>query len=179
MSIIHDALKKVQSKPAPVSTGEIPQTNDPFAPPAPDKGRDTNRSLTILMACVITVAVIVIFGILFKLVMDSTERTKITARNVALPAAATAQTSSQPPPPAKVLPLPLNFPPLPAITKPPEPNTIKIEGVMDMGGKMVALINGNIYEIGQIFDGKMITNIGFDSVTIKDNGTIRTIPIKR
>ncbi|MEI6438206.1 MAG: hypothetical protein WCO69_05610 [Candidatus Omnitrophota bacterium] len=143
MSIIHDALKKVQSK--------NPQASPfPEPPPAPASSspstvdltpETTNRSLMILMAVVLTVTVVVIFAVIFKLAMDTTQHPKATAQ----PASA---------------------------------GGIKVEGVMDRDGKMVALINGDVYEEGQTVEGKVITAITFANVTVMGNNSKLILPIK-
>ena len=48
-----------------------------------------------------------------------------------------------------------------------------------MGGKVVALINGNIYEEGQTVNGRLIAEITFDSVTIMENGNKRIMSTKQ
>ena len=57
-------------------------------------------------------------------------------------------------------------------------NEVHIEGIMSMGGKMTALINGDVYEEGQRVNGKTISDISFDSVTILDNGEIKILSTK-
>jgi hypothetical protein len=130
------------------------------------------------MSAVLAVAVIVIFAVIFKLAADTTQHVKPT------PAATlnqTPTTAPQPVTPPAPAPAPTVVPPVQAKpTTPPAPvnNGLHIEGVMDMGGKMVALINGNIYEEGQAVNGNIIAVITFESVTIMENGVKKILSTK-
>ncbi|MBF0388104.1 MAG: hypothetical protein HQL20_09680 [Candidatus Omnitrophica bacterium] len=185
MSIIHDALKKVQSKtPSPVVTPPAPAN---AATSVPGKGPTGNAptdnswsSLTILMAAVLTVAVVVIFAVILKLANDTTKHAPRAVIPTSTEPAANTQkipavTDSTGPSTPATVPQPAE----PPATKPlAKNNSLKIEGVMDMGGKMVALINGEVYEEGQTVSGNLITMITFDSITIMENGTKKVLPIK-
>jgi hypothetical protein len=174
MSIIHDALKKVQ------------QTNNPGSvpPPAPlqepgqrpDPKNVSNKTNIILLITTICAIVVMIFAALpqftpKKTVPTPTPATQITQekQTAAAPAAITAPVSATPAPemPAK------------KTNDPKDPlSSMQIEGVMDMEGKKVVLINGNIYEEGQTIHGKIISKIAIDSLTVMEDGKERTFPIK-
>jgi hypothetical protein len=76
--------------------------------------------------------------------------------------------------------------PLPVVSSPDvrnavpeEPGSLRLEGIMDMGAKKVALINGDVYEEGQVVDGKIIAEISLNSIAVMDNGTKKVIPLKK
>ena len=138
----------------------------------------------------ITVAVIVIFAVIYKLAADTTQH----APRAVLSAALTASAAPTTPKHRPVAPQPKATPALapqtasqatpealPQIQPPAEnvyTNSPRVEGVMSMGGKMVALINGDVYEEGQTINGHIIAMITFDSVTIMENGVKKILPIK-
>ncbi len=184
MSIIHDALKKVQSKGPNTAPDAVPPKEDPAGTittnPATGRSPDTTKvTLSILMATVLTIAVIVIFAVILKLGFETTQHPAIKAR--AITPVPTQTTAAPVPPPsiAQAANTALPAMPLRPPAEPPAPDRTRVEGVMDMGGKMVALINGNVYEEGQVVDGNIIAAITFESVTIMENGTKKILPIKR
>lgn len=159
MSIIHDALKKVQSAtPAANTLASSP-------PAGHSQVIDTARPLTVLMIGVLCFAVIVIFAVLFKLASDTTQHSRPGAMTLP-PSAIKNKSVLRKHPPVK-----LNSKSLPT-------DPTRVEGVMSMGGKMIALINGSIYEEGQSIDGKTITAINFAAVTVMEDGIKEDLPIK-
>jgi len=150
MSIIHDALKKVQDKntpaqpaqnePAPVSTAET--ESDALV-------RGIPRPAMIAIFSAILIAVIVVLGFLFYFARQALTRPKPAAAPIPAPTAMTAVVT----------------------------NELKLEGIMDTNGKRVALINGNVYEEGQTAQGAKILQILPDSVVIDENGTSKTLTI--
>ena len=57
-------------------------------------------------------------------------------------------------------------------------NQIVIQGIMTKDEKNMALINDKIYEEGQTVMGKEIVSISLDSVQIKDRGKIKTLKVQ-
>ena len=182
MSIIHDALKKVQAQTPGQPAVKQPQPTGPSIQPqatpalTPD---DTRRSLTILMAAVLTVAVIVILAVLFKVATDTTQHPgpmTPAVTPVQTPVQTPAQAPTQAPTQAAV---PKPQPPRkPAAPLTPAYNGLRIEGIMDMNGKKIALINGNVYEEGQTVNSCLIEAITLESVTIIENGIKKVLPTK-
>ena len=187
MSIIHDALKKVQEKNAkgmpahpPVST---PPSAAQVAPPPVKEPLQENRTLIILLGTLIVG--IVIWAIISNIPKHPSEQITIIASQI--PIKKTEQSISQPMRAAPGSPTkpaePAVVPAAPAVPAKPQvdPNdplsSLRVEGIMDMGGKKAALLNGNIYEEGQTIYGRIIAQITLDSVTIVDDGKKRTFAV--
>ena len=62
---------------------------------------------------------------------------------------------------------------------PPPPGTLVVSGIVAMGSKQVALINNEIYEVGDIVDGKKILNISLDQVEIQAGDSKQTIKVEK
>lgn len=164
MSIIHDALKKVQ------------QTNNPEAtpPPATPQGSVQNpetvkpqdKTSILLFVAAICAVVAMIFAALPQFTPKKPVRTS----------AVTVTKQPAPEPAATTEPAPAVPAQTTAVTDPL--NSARIEGIMDMGDKKVVLINGNVYEEGQTIHGRTITKITLDAMTVTDNGQERTFSIK-
>ncbi len=199
MSIIHDALKKVQqmnnaAAPTPPAASQEPVQ----APEQTKMAEKINIPLLVAAACAV---IAMIFAVLPQLKPGKTTLPPASATTA--PTAPAAEQKQ--PAPIAVTPTPSLPPPiatsldsvskavtnavaassapaqLPAtkITDPNDPlSSIQIEGVLDMGGKKAVLINGNVYEEGQTIYGKIISEITFDTVTIMEDGRKRTFPIK-
>ena len=194
MSIIHDALKKVQQTNNVGTPAPLAPYQEPVQPPEQPKPQD-KMSIPLLVA-VICAIVAMVFAALPQL----------TPRKIAAPAA-TAQTpvpvtpeKKQPgPKPAVAQPqspssdtvskavanavaspvIPALKPPAQKIIDPNDPlSSVQIEGVIDMDGKKAVLISGNVYEEGQTIYNRIITEITFDTLTVIENGQKRTLPIK-
>lgn len=195
MSIIHDALKKVQQTNNAGTPAPLAPYQEPVQPPEQPKPQD-KISIPLLVA-VICAIVAMVFAALPQL----------TPRKIAAPAApaAVAQApaalekkqpdqkpaAAEPKPPSsdtvsKAVANAVASPVIPAL-KPPaqkiiDPNdplsSVQIEGVIDMDGKKAVLISGNVYEEGQTIYNRIITEITFDTLTVIENGQKRTLPIK-
>ena len=195
MSIIHDALKKVQRS----NPGGTPQ---PAAstPPQPQATVPVNVTDKINIPLLVA-ALCAIIAMLFAALPQ------IASRRPATPVETVS--SAARPQPAQNLPLPVSVPPsshtmakalagavaVPTVPstvrfpvkeqaprEPADPNdplgNIQIEGVLETGGKKAVLINGNIYEEGQTIYGRIIMQISFDALTVIDNGSKRVLRIK-
>ena len=73
-----------------------------------------------------------------------------------------------------------------AIVKPVEPKkvakiseSIVLQGIMKMDDKNVALINDDIYEVGESVRGKKILSIAIDNVQIQDHRKVKTLYVKK
>ncbi len=193
MSIIHDALKKVQqTKPATPSTKSLPPV--PAQPPAKQDDK-VNIPLFVAALCAIVAMIFAALPYIALKMNPPPEQPAPAATPIATP------TPQKPPPPPPPLPtskimtnailraitIPILSTPAVTIpkTRPLDKTTnsddsfkdIQVEGVLDMGGKKAVLINGNIYEEGQTIYGKAISEITFNSLTIVDNGKKRTISV--
>lgn len=68
-----------------------------------------------------------------------------------------------------------------ALPKPPQPkkDELILSGVVEMDGKNFALINNEFYEVGEKAAGRKITKITTDSVEILEKGKTRIIKVLR
>ena len=57
-------------------------------------------------------------------------------------------------------------------------DALVLSGTMMMGDKRVALINNDIYELGDIINGKKITSISLEKVELLDNDKVVTLTVK-
>jgi hypothetical protein len=158
MSIIHDALKKIQKdKPSQSEFSYADET--PVMSSQEENSATPKKSINLPL---IAVALCAIMALFFAVLPRMANKQKISA-------------------PATALPAPIKTPAAPFQIFTPAPqdqNVIRIEGIMDMGDKKTALINGNVYEEGQTFNGKMIAKITFEAVTFVDNGKELIVSIK-
>lgn len=68
--------------------------------------------------------------------------------------------------------------PKPAPVEVYAPGTIVVKGTMNSGDKWVALINGKIYEAGESIEGKTITAITLAGIEIIENNSKRFISVQ-
>lgn len=66
---------------------------------------------------------------------------------------------------------------LPNAAPPPEPITLKIHGIMSNASGNLALINNQVYQEGDKIDGITIIKINLNSIKISANGKEKTIPV--
>lgn len=189
MSIIHDALKKVQQTNNTGVSTPPPPYQEPVRPPEQPKLQDTiNIPLLVAALCAV---IAMIFAILPQIAPKktaapaasaSTLEKKQPAPEAAAPAVKTPSSDSMSKAVANAVSTPVMPAIKPAAQKIVDPNdplsSIQIEGVMDMNGKKVALISGNVYEEGQTIYGKIISEITFDSLTIIEDGRKRIFSTK-
>ena len=183
MSIIHDALKKVQHSTNPPA--------EPKAQPvlASTRPTDVSRPIFIIITTVIAIAVVILLVILWGLAKDTT-RTASPARTPAtqpLPVQAAASTPVQEPAPqtaAPKVPSPKELgsslvSSVPVKTVVPEDplSSIRVQAIMQQDGQTVALINNIVYKEGQTVFGRIIAKITPDGVTFMDDGRQRTFPV--
>jgi hypothetical protein len=237
MSIIHEALKKVQdslhkkdaAKPDSIvqpldltttgATAAAPVT--PAAPAAfqaagplpeqPNQNTPTPGIVDIepavriatfpkpIFIVALVVALIAVYFILTNLSLG--DKTDMVVRTEPAPVAKKAPAASPAPVEASSAPAALPLPEAAAVTQPtaadvetaavpaeekpvvtaPSPTLppINIQGVMNNGGESVALINDQIYEVGDEINGAKILSITVTAVTISMDGIEETIPVGR
>ena len=197
MSIIHDALKKVQQTNNAGPSTPPPYSQEPSQEPAQQPRPQDKISIPLLVAAICAV-IAMLFAALpvvtpKKISTAPAQTTQapvapVTVQPVQEAPAAVVKPQEPPPPSSdtmsKAIANAMAVPTTPAlpVQKIIDPNDplsgVQIEGVMDMGGKKAALINGNVYEEGQTIYGRIITEITFDTLTVIENGQKRTLPIK-
>jgi hypothetical protein len=195
MSIIHDALKKVQQTNTHGASTPPSSYPDPVQPPEQQNPQDKiNIPLLVAALCAV---IAMIFAILPQITQKKISAPMAPAAVTQIPT--TSEKKQPDPTPAapaiktpssdtmsKAVANAVSSPVMPAIKpstqKIVDPNdplsSIQIEGVMDMNGKKTALINGNVYEEGQTIYGKIISEITFDSLTVIEDGRKRIFSTK-
>jgi len=203
MSIIHDALKKVQAsldrkhgrhvplaEERPVAKAENIRTV--YTPPisAQDRASASAASLSPKLVFFLGNAVLIALGIIIVLLLKLSDRSpqvKSTPSPLVQQRLNTARSVSQTVPvqpvatatPSQALQTPA--PQKTAITPPPASEEyFELGGIMLMGEQRVALINGEAYELGEHVNGKRIVNITLKEVSLLDekNGTVTTLKAK-
>ena len=64
-------------------------------------------------------------------------------------------------------------------TKKPAAEPIALQGIMTRDDKQVALINDEIYEVGESVKGRKIIDIALDNVQILDHRKVKTLYVKK
>ncbi|MCB9757284.1 MAG: hypothetical protein H6753_02525 [Candidatus Omnitrophica bacterium] len=184
MSIIHEALKKVQSE----RSGNTNAQNNPATTPKQSPSNSTTYS-TILKTPLITnnswsinkllwslLLFILLSFTLYNLYSYNVRITKIAATDsdiLSVQSLVNQNTNSNHPPaitdPAARIPMPPQ----------PKKGELILSGVVKMDGKNFALINNEFYETGETVEGAKITRITTDSVDILQKNKLRTIKILR
>ena len=59
-----------------------------------------------------------------------------------------------------------------------KPGDLVLNGISTIDGKKVALINDEIYQIGEVVNNKTITHIGRDTVELRNDEKIFTIKVR-
>lgn len=195
MSIIHEALKKVQSDRSQNKEGpEIlkPEGKPADRPSRPSAGEEdlskaqpaaaVNRPRfawdTFLWICI----ALLLSGMTFLNLYQYTARTAMMAA-LSFPSASIPFPAPYPEQKAAI-PVIVSAPeivpaPSPVPQAPPKPKkgAIILSGITLMDGKNYALINDGIYEIGDEIAGSKITKITSDSVELTHWGTTRTLKV--
>jgi len=113
----------------------------------------------------------IITGILIAFFMYSWNRTSSSLQNTinSLKAIQTPVTTTQGDSSSKIPPVSTYYP----------KGTLIVSGTMKMGDKIVALINEDIYELGDMIDGKKIVNISSKEIELLDfEGKMTTINVR-
>jgi len=186
MSIIHDALKKVQKNlpgytspdNSEVKKQNIPkdQSQDTFATPNPSAITPSNRpnsystkqktdkvlsssakNKTTLFVTA-SIILILILGYFYTVQWQTTQQIFLDSIR---------QTT-----------LPPRIPVISPKTQAEEKPKIVIKGIMKMDDQTLALINDNIYQEGDVINDITVTEITSNSVTILDNGKLKTLKVQ-
>ncbi len=189
MSIIHDALKKVQQN-LDKKTDEdiivIPSQNP--VTPQPSKsltGRETPWLMISLALIIIATSVFFIYKQLNTLspsfrtwMHTASKKTEqiIPAVIKASPKAAAVT------PMAQVIVAPAAVKtdqPAAAVTTTMPPQTLNVLGVMAQGNQNLVLIDDKVYQEGDTVDGVTIVKITINEIQVLNNGKAETIPVKK
>ena len=183
MSIIHDALKKVQR-----TTNQLedpkPQPVLASSPPA-----EVSRPIFVIITTIISIAVMILLVILWGLAKEtrrpSSPPAMMTDQTMPVQAASSTpvqesapQTAGPKVPSPKELGSALVSTIPVKVVEPEDPlSSIRVQRIMQKESKTVALINDNVYGEGQTIYGRIIAKVTLDSVTIMDGGKQRTFPV--
>jgi hypothetical protein len=196
MSIIHDALKKVQesfspkAEPAPVTPSattpasgylyETPPAVETL-PPVEQLGPDqktpikTKIKSTIAATCALAITVAITIASI-EYIYQQLQSIIPTVQRLAKKSFMTLIHKKQLTKSVEIKPL-AQFT-IPNKTKPTAPITLDIHGIMSNGSGNLVLINDQVYQEGDEVDGAKITKIDLDSITVVNNGVEQTIPVK-
>lgn len=167
MSIINDALKKTQSdlltkalkpsaqeekKPTPAQATLPLRSSGPAAPESAQLKKTTKRSVDrtqVLLGITIGFCVCLLAGMILIFNQISSHGLATTSRK--------------------------------AVRRPHKNSSseIVISGVITRNNKNVALINNEIYEVGETINGKKIVNITLEKVELLDGGKIKSYPVHK
>jgi len=197
MSIIHDALKKVQQKLAPKS--DTTETNPAAAPTALDnlyvtpplietlpqagqepEGKKSPKKLDSGNVIVLCIALAVIGGsgyYLYYQFKDDIPKVNNFAKKEFYKIVYKKE-----PPPAFKTKAQADLKPLAQLTITPtktsSPITLNIHGIMANATGNLALINDQVYQEGDEVDGAKIIKINLDSIIVDVNGSQQTVYVK-
>jgi type II secretory pathway component PulC len=196
MSIIHDALKKVQQgrNPKTPSTPETDYLYDTLSPdqkaeqadqasiknnaPKPSVVKKINSLLAMLCAILITIA---IFGFIFQQFrQDIPKFTKWIRVSYCQLLHKKILPDFQTRAPEDLKPLAqltVSAPAASNTAKTPPPLTLNIHGVMANDSGNLVLINDRVYQEGDTVEGAKIVKINLDSITIINDGKEETISV--
>ena len=176
MSIINDALKKAQSNLKKKETEHIPNIyeklykpkeisppSSEFIEPPPQEQKAWYSGILTL----ITIFFLVIgflSAVLFFLLNQSTTKTQTV---VVQPEDSNESTIT--PSPAAATPAKRLY----------KRNELVLSGIMMMGDKRVALINNDIYELGETVQGKKIIDITLDKVELQDGNRTIVLQVRK
>ena len=200
MSIIHDALKKVQhtldrnygrnSKSAAHKASPVNILNETRTIRTPDARTDNPSPLPMKTFLWLGNTILICVGIILILTLKilDTEKTngadrsplvatRLQQRSQQMAGFQSQQTKSSAPSMAKAqTPKPAAAPKPVATAPKPAPaftDELVLGGIMLMGDQHVALINDDVYALGDSVEGKEITQITLKEVTLRDkNGTL-------
>jgi hypothetical protein len=189
MSIIHNALKKVQKSMQKNSETPAPTTSSEgfIETLSSTESKQRNPSTPWVPTMVLVILGIAIaFGILqlqknpsllakLNLNMKPAESKPlaqiVTPVKVEQPKAASNSPVATPAPSA--------IAPVATVTTVATPPVLNVQGIMASGHKIVALINNEIYEEGSFVNGQKILKISMNSLTLEHDGHQEIIPIKK
>jgi hypothetical protein len=165
MSIIHDALKKVQN--------ETP----PEVETLPPKKNKIKPVLALICAIVIILGSLGFFYKQWHVYFPTVKKSAKSPENL-VPLARLIVNPPKPPPKPLGPSSPTELPAIPNTADPDAFVTLNIHGVMSDGPNNVVLINDQVYQEGDEVDGVKIVKISLDSITVINNGKEETIRVK-
>lgn len=159
MSIIHEALKKVQS-------------NRSESPSIINKPADDGKTFQKPTAFVLLLwgsVIFILVGLTFYNLYEYTHRIKeMSSTKFYVPATTVSPMTAAAPALA------------PGVSAPEaKKGELVLSGIVEMDGKSFALINKEFYEVGESVEGAKITKITPDSIEILQKGKTRTIKVLR
>lgn len=185
MSIIHEALKKVQSQRSENTSAQNNITPAQKRAPAESSISDTAlnarpaipKNLSTINKLLWSFLLFILLGFTFYNLYEYNVRiTEIALTNSAItpvqPPADKITDSTHPPETT----VPITRIPTPSQ---PKKGELILSGVVEMDGKNFALINNEFYETGETVEGVKITRITTDSIDILQRNKHRTIKILR
>ncbi len=185
MSIIHEALKKVQSNRAENSAAENPVRSTPkvlssttqtFSDKIKEKNAVIANKRFSKQEIFWTILIFSLGAVTFYNLSEYTKRTaEISRTKIFVPTVTSAMVQSQTAIPSIAVPVSSSTP-TPVL---PKKGEIILSGIVEMDGKNFALINKEFYETGETVEGATITKISSDSIEISQKGKTRVIKILR
>lgn len=191
MSIIHEALKKVQSNRTetqsvkdsvtlPVTNANRPATplsNTKFTTKTPAARKPLTYNILLWCFLILAISAVTFYN-LYDFTVRTTEMSKANFASASVQPL-TSQARHIPNTPATQIITPEL--PEPIASQPPQPQKgeILLTGIVFMDGKNFALINNEFYETGETVEDATITKITTDSVDIIQKGLSRTIKVLR
>ncbi|MBF0489778.1 MAG: hypothetical protein HQL15_04065 [Candidatus Omnitrophica bacterium] len=180
MSIIHDALKKVQKSMQDNTSPATPlPSQEDVVEVLPSSSRTATRNPTSLwLLVVIALMMATLLGGYYFLKNQKTND----QLPIKLPINLPLKVAQKPPIPN----VQTAIPSVPSSTTPQttstptETPTFTIQGIMSNNNHNVALINNNIYEEGSVINGQKIVKIALDAITLQHaDGTEEILPTKK
>lgn len=208
MSIIHDALKKVQqsmqnnksASPESGSTPEEPIETLPSSNSSSESPKEKGGVKAILLVIGALIVVILSGAYLssqlkakypslfsglhwhFSFNFFKKQSPPKPLAQIVIPAAPTHHVAppSESPKPQNVSSTPIK-PQVPSVpsNSTPSPTVLNVQGIMANNNHNVALINNNVYEEGDVVNGYKILKINLNAITVEHDGQEEIIPIKR
>ncbi len=176
MSIIHEALKKAQADLEKQENHGLTKMYEDLHRPSPQRQESstiiapskpsptpTKSWLKIILTstCIFFLSLSVLFGIFIYLTTESIKPPVPTPQN-------TTPNAIQP-----------QFSKDKALPKPTEKNPLILSGTMMTGDKWVALINNEIYEVGETVEGKRILDITLEKVELRDGANTLILKVSK
>ncbi len=183
MSIIYDALKKIQQGPSP-KADETPYEKPAEIEILPRGGQQTahqkpliqNKIKSTLILCgAIAITAASVLHIYRQFQTDIPKVKSFAKAHEDL--VALAKLAVQAPKPLNP-PSPTKLPAISDTLKTNAPQTLNIHGVMSNGSNNLVLIDDQVYQEGDDVDGVKIVKISLDSITVISNGKEETIRVK-
>ena len=194
MSIIHDALKKVQvsmqQNPLPPNSIKPPEDEVEVLPSSSSGSNKKEKSQFSSWFLIIVSLIILGFSGNLILLQIQKKHPEFLSR-IHLNFSFKFLKKESPPKPLaqviipqepiapKITPTPVEASTPPTNPAPPPPIVLNIQGIMANNNQNVVLINNNVYEEGSVINGQKIVKISLDAITVEHNGQQEVIQIKK